>query len=506
MTNEERIRLACSELTNLTSALLKQSMESMMEIIMKPQKDDCNPNDCDSDNEDSYNYDDNFVVEEEFYGDYGDDDFYIDFDDESPFSSEAPTTQNTNLETNNTGVAADNTGKNAYNGGSSQGSLPSATMINYETPLDELELSVRAYNCLKRHGINSIGQLFDMSYDELCKVRTLGQKSLNEITQKLKEIREAYAVNRSGSQTDFKPQAGKSQPDPTSQVLSSIYMEKLNELIGLDEVKEQVKKIAAFVRMKQEMPKGSSVPMVLNMEFVGNPGTAKTTVARIMAGLLYEAGLLASSDIVEVGRSGLVAKYTGQTAVLVKSVFDRAEGKLLFIDEAYALADNDDGGFGDEAITTIVQEMENRRDSTIVVFAGYPDEMDEFFDKNPGLRSRVPFKIAFKDYTPDELYKISEIEAKRRGFTISPEATEKVTNIYMETAEDPRMGNGRYCRNIVESAILNYAYRNYGQGAENILVDSHDGSKPDFILRSDDFQPIHNMDQAKISAPIGFRG
>ena len=150
--------------------------------------------------------------------------------------------------------------------------------------------------------------------------------------------------------------------------------------------------------------------------------------------------------------------------------------------------------------------MENRRDSTIVVFAGYPDEMDEFFDKNPGLRSRVPFKIAFKDYTPDELYKISEIEAKRRGFTISPEAAEKVTNIYMETAEDPRMGNGRYCRNIVESAILNYAYRNYGQGAENNRVDSHDGSKPDFILRSDDFQPIHNMDQAKVSAPIGFRG
>ena len=224
MTNEERIRLACSELTNLTSALLKQSMESMMEIIMKPQKDDCNPNDCDSDN-----YEDNFVVEEEFYGDYGDDDFYIDFDDESPFSSEAPTTQNTNLETNNTGVAADNTGKNAYNGGSSQGSLPSATMINYETPLDELELSVRAYNCLKRHGINSIGQLFDMSYDELCKVRNLGQKSLNEITQKLKEIREAYAVNGSGSQTGFKPQDGKSQSDPTSQVLSSIYMEKLNE-------------------------------------------------------------------------------------------------------------------------------------------------------------------------------------------------------------------------------------------------------------------------------------
>ena len=162
--------------------------------------------------------------------------------------------------------------------------------------------------------------------------------------------------------------------------------------------------------------------MVLNMEFIGNPGTAKTTVARITAGILHEIGLLPTSELVEVGRADLVAKYTGQTADKVKEVFQKAKGKLLFIDEAYALTDCWENSYGDEAISTIVQEMENNREDTVVIFAGYPDKMNEFFSRNPGLRSRVPFTIRFSDYSAEEMAQIVEAEAKKRGFSLMPEA------------------------------------------------------------------------------------
>lgn len=146
-------------------------------------------------------------------------------------------------------------------------------------------------------------------------------------------------------------------------------MELLDELVGLGEVKAQIKRLAAFVKMKQAMAdkEGAAVPIVLNMEFVGNPGTAKTTVARIVAGILHEIGLLPTSELVEVGRADLVAKYVGQTAEKVKEVFQKAKGKLLFIDEAYALTDCWENSYGDEVINTIVQEMENNREDTVVI-------------------------------------------------------------------------------------------------------------------------------------------
>ncbi|MCR5204140.1 MAG: AAA family ATPase, partial [Lachnospiraceae bacterium] len=263
-----------------------------------------------------------------------------------------------------------------------------------------------------------------------------------------------------------------------------------------------VKKITAFARMKKDLPQNLKVPVALNMEFVGNPGTAKTTVARIMAGLLCEVGLLKSADIVEVGRSDLVAKYVGQTAVKVKEVFSKAEGKLLFIDEAYSLVDFWEGEFGDEAINTIVQEMENRRDKTVVVFAGYPDKMEDFFSRNPGLRSRVPYKITFKDYSVEELVKITELEAGKRGFTISLEASEKLSGIYATVKDDPNSGNGRFCRNVVEAAILNYATRVYGIPD----TDAEACNTPkDFTLTNKDFESVSVDLQSKNNKPIGFR-
>lgn len=328
------------------------------------------------------------------------------------------------------------------------------------TPLEELELSIRTYNCLKRAGIYSVERLRALKDEDLRNIRNLGYKSMDEIKQKLAEI------------------------PPLSKPLlpaKESYREMLDGLIGLDQVKQQVKKIAAYAMMKRDLAAldRESLPIALNMEFTGNPGTAKTTVARIMAGILYEIGLLPDDRLIEVGRADLVGKYVGHTADKVKEIFKQAKGKLLFIDEAYSLVENRRGDYGDEAINTIVQEMENCREDTVVIFAGYPDEMKEFFSRNPGLRSRVPFTIHFSDYSADELAQIAEAEAKKRGFSISSAAAEKLLSICRVAAQQPKLGNGRFCRNLIEDAILGYASRAYGG----------DGSPAarDFVLMADDF-------------------
>ena len=352
--------------------------------------------------------------------------------------------------------------------------------------LDELDLSVRTYVCLNRAGIYTLGDLRKMSRENLAKIRNLGSRSLEEVINKLASM----GLSLQGEQ----------QPPSSSQMLA--------QLIGLKDVKEQVRKIAAFARMKKDMETlgRTSVPVALNMEFVGNPGTAKTTVARILAGIFQEIGILSSSQIVEAGRADLVAGYIGQTAINVKSVFKRARGKLLFIDEAYSLASDSQRDFGYEAINTIVQEMENNRSDTVVVFAGYPEEMENFFSMNPGLRSRVPFRISFPDYSTDEMAQIVALEAQKRGFSLCPRALEKAVSLCGEAKHRSDAGNGRFCRNLVENAILGYALRVYGEGTE-----AADGAEKDFILAEEDFslpdnmQAIPERQEAKKTAPIGFR-
>lgn len=347
------------------------------------------------------------------------------------------------------------------------------------TPIDDLDLSVRSYNCLKRSGYHYIEDLYSLTEDDLMQIRNLGRKGVIEIRQKLSEVTGKAAFAPSPLE----------EPD---------YFAMLDELIGLNGVKGQIRKIASFARMKQEMDEQGrkTLPLVLNMEFTGNPGTAKTTVARIVAGIFHQLGLLSGSKLVEVGRADLVARYEGQTADKVRSVFQRAEGKLLFIDEAYSLVENTEGTFGDEAINTIVQEMENRRDRTIVIFAGYPDKMEEFFLKNPGLRSRVPFRIDFSDYSAGEMVQIARLEAKKRGFAIRPDAEKKVASICAQAALNPGMGNGRFCRNLVENAILEYASRVYGSG-------KHEGVH-DYVLTEEDFLFSHPADVSLPERKIGF--
>lgn len=197
----------------------------------------------------------------------------------------------------------------------------------------------------------------------------------------------------------------------------------------------------------------------LHMVFTGNPGTAKTTVARLFAEIMKDDKILSTGVFVEAGRADLVGEHVGATAPLVKKKFKEAQGGVLFIDEAYSLCDGYDNGFGDEAINTIVQEMENHRDNVIVIFAGYPEPMKAFLDRNPGMRSRIAFCVEFADYSVEELCEITKLMLSRKQMTITETGMKKLKKNFESIKDSRDYGNGRFARKMLEEAEMNLAER-----------------------------------------------
>lgn len=235
----------------------------------------------------------------------------------------------------------------------------------------------------------------------------------------------------------------------------------LKEMIGIAEAKKVIlnavnyfkaQKVFADKGMKKDRP-------AMHMVFTGNPGTAKTTVARLFASIMRENGLLSKGKMIEVGRGDLVGKYVGWTAQIIQQKFKEASGSVLFIDEAYSLVDDRSGSFGDEAINTIVQEMENHREDVVVIFAGYPDKMEEFLKKNPGLRSRIAFHVPFSDYETGELCDIARLIARKKGLKLTDDACEKIATVCDSAKQEKDFGNGRFVRNIIEKAKMSQAVR-----------------------------------------------
>ena len=249
--------------------------------------------------------------------------------------------------------------------------------------------------------------------------------------------------------------------------------DELSEMIGLNDAKAVIKKALNYYKMQklyEEKGVKRDTP-AMHMIFSGNPGTAKTTVARLFARIMRENGLLSKGHLVEVGRGDLVGRYVGWTAPIIKDKFKAASGGVLFIDEAYALVDERDGSFGDEAINTIVQEMENHRADVVVIFAGYPDKMEKFLHKNPGLRSRIAFHVPFADYDSKELCQIADMISKKNGMKIDNNALDKLEKVFDIAKSDEDFGNGRYARNIFEQAKMNQASRLLEKDFENITAD-----------------------------------
>ena len=250
--------------------------------------------------------------------------------------------------------------------------------------------------------------------------------------------------------------------------------DELREMIGLAEAKKTIRRAIDFHKAQKlfaEQGMQTGRPS-MHMVFTGNPGTAKTTVARLFARIMRENGLLSRGQIVEVGRGDLVGRFVGWTAPTIQKKFRQAQGGVLFIDEAYSLVDDRDGSYGDEAINTIVQEMENHRDDVVVIFAGYPDKMEGFLQKNPGLRSRIAFHVKFEDYNADELSQIAELFAKQQSLRLTAEAESKLHALFEAARKEKDFGNGRYVRNVLEQARMAQASRLLAGDVDHIEKDT----------------------------------
>lgn len=240
-------------------------------------------------------------------------------------------------------------------------------------------------------------------------------------------------------------------------------LQELDRLVGLTSVKGLVREMQAYVEIQKRREKEKLVaePLVLHMIFKGNPGTGKTTVARIVGKLFKELGVLTKGEVIEVERADLVGEYIGHTAQKTREMLKKALGGILFIDEAYSLARGGEKDFGKEAIDCLVKGMEDYKDNLILILAGYHDEMDWFLQTNPGLRSRFPIHIAFPDYTIEELLDICNLMLAQRQYHLAEEAPEELrrlltgqTGIGFEHS-----GNARLVRNLLEKAIRKQAVR-----------------------------------------------
>jgi stage V sporulation protein K len=237
---------------------------------------------------------------------------------------------------------------------------------------------------------------------------------------------------------------------------------ELNALIGLKSVKKLIEEIYAFVEIQKcrQIERLAVEPLALHMIFKGNPGTGKTTVARILGKLFKEVGVLPRGHLVEVERADMVGEFIGHTAQKTREQIKKALGGILFIDEAYSLARGGEKDFGKEAIDAMVKGMEDHRDNLILILAGYQDEMEWFIESNPGLRSRFPVHLSFPDYSSQELLDIADLMLKKKQYELSNGAREELRFVIEKEQKcHEHSGNARLVRNLIERAIRRQAVR-----------------------------------------------
>lgn len=283
------------------------------------------------------------------------------------------------------------------------------------------------------------------------------------------------------------PQANHFSYDQQKHYALEKVMKQLDLLVGLNNVKDFVYEIYAWLYITQCRTqiglKGSQ--QTLHMVFKGNPGTGKTTVARILGRLFQEMNVLSKGHMVEVERADLVGEYIGHTAQKTRELIKKALGGILFIDEAYSLARGGAKDFGKEAIDCLVKAMEDHKDEFVLILAGYPREMDYFLSSNPGLPSRFPVQLEFSNYTVSELLEIAELMVQEREYELSLQARQKLKNFL--TAEmrskDQAFSNARLVRNLIEKAIREHAVR--------LLRHPHTSRQDLMTLSAEDFVPLH---------------
>ncbi len=242
--------------------------------------------------------------------------------------------------------------------------------------------------------------------------------------------------------------------------LSDIFSE-LNILVGMEKIKQLIHEIYAYVEIqrKRQIEELNNENTVLHMIFKGNPGTGKTTVARILGNLFREMNILEKGHVIEIERADLVGEYIGHTAQRTREHIKKSLGGVLFIDEAYSLARGGEKDFGKEAIDCLCKGMEDHRDNLVLILAGYNDEMEWFLQANPGLRSRFPIQLHFPDYSTKELLDIADMMLKQRQYTLSTSAKEELRHIIESSSKSKHNGNARLVRNIIERSMRSQAVR-----------------------------------------------
>lgn len=304
------------------------------------------------------------------------------------------------------------------------------------------------------------------------------------------------------------PQCDESRREMVEEVLA-----ELDSLVGLEEVKAEVRRIVNLAKVNEaRRAQGLKVPpMTYHMVFTGNPGTGKTTVARLVARAFRALGIAKTGQLVETDRSGLVGRYAGETAVKTNEKIDEAIGGVLFVDEAYQLVSGDSDDYGKEAIATLLKRMEDDRDRLIVIAAGYTDEMRDFLDANPGLRSRFAKTIEFADYTAAELASIFRSMAKKNEFTLAPDLDDGLdAAIAKLTAKRDRMfGNARFVRRLFEDAMARQASRIAESGAMDpqslqtlVLADLSTGERKVDVRAPDIDEVLAELDALVGLAPV----
>ena len=259
---------------------------------------------------------------------------------------------------------------------------------------------------------------------------------------------------------------------------------ELDSYVGMDAIKTEVRSLINMVqvyklRREHDLP---TTDMSLHMVFSGNPGTGKTTVARIMSRIYHSLDILSKGQLVEVDRSGLVAGYVGQTALKTQKVIEKAMGGVLFIDEAYALNGKSENDFGQEAIDTILKAMEDHRDDLVVIVAGYTELMDRFIHSNPGLESRFNRFLMFEDYTPEQMAAIFKMQCKKGCYVLAQGTEELVRDFIAEESADDSFGNARGVRNLFEHILV--AQNNRLAKMENVTRDDLMQILPDDVLHA----------------------
>ncbi|HRE40383.1 MAG TPA: AAA family ATPase [Ignavibacteria bacterium] len=323
-------------------------------------------------------------------------------------------------------------------------------------------------------------------------LRLVKSKNLNEINKE-----ELTTITSEDINSVFETRKTKFVDIPIDDELLRDSLQKLNSLIGLDNIKQEVNEIVKLVRYYRELEKDVKNIISLHSVFMGNPGTGKTTVARILADIYKALGILEKGHLVEVDRAGLVAGYVGQTAIKTSNVIDRAMGGVLFIDEAYSLDSGGSNDFGAEAIETILKRMEDNRGDFIVIVAGYTGEMKRFIESNPGLKSRFDKYFEFKDYTSDELIIIAENLLQNEGHYFDKDSYKHLKKYFdsLDKMRDSHFGNGREVRKVVEEVIKNHHIRIVDIPKEKRTEETY---KKIILSDVEEFKPVEVIEKPKM--------